>query len=78
MARDKMSGARLLVCPLDLDQPAELNAQFTSREYGSKQDSFSACWTTSSSVPCKLRWAIIPVCAGDDQNARLSVMQGRQ
>ena len=76
MAYNKISGARLLVCSLDLDQPAELEAQFTSRHYGSKLESFSAGWTTRSSMPCKLRWAMIPVCAGDDQNARLSVVQG--
>jgi hypothetical protein len=66
MACDEMSGARLLVCSLDLDQPAELEAQFTSRHYGSRHESFSACWTTKLSAPFKLRWAIVPVCAGEN------------
>jgi hypothetical protein len=75
IACDMISGARLLVRPLDLDQHAKLETQFTSRHYGSKLESSSACWTTRSSAPCKLRWAIIPVCAGDDQNERINVVQ---
>jgi len=75
MARDTMSGACLIVCSLDLDQPVELEAQFTSRHYGSKAASFSACWMTKVSAPVKLRWAIAPVCAGEDAQARLSVVQ---
>ena len=75
IACDVSSGAHLLVRPLDLDQHAELEARFTSRHYGSKLESLSACWTTKTSVPCKLRWAIIPVCAGDDQNERLSLLK---
>ncbi len=66
LACDKMSGARLLVCSLDLDQLPELEAQFTSRHYGSRDESFSACWTTKLSIPSKLRWAIVPVCAGEE------------
>jgi hypothetical protein len=73
MAYDQETGVRLVVCPLDLDQPAELEAQFTSRRYGSKQPSVSACWTTRTGVPCKLRWAIVPVSAGEDRNERLKV-----
>jgi len=47
----------------------------TSRQYGSKTNSVSACWTTEISGPCKLRWAIIPVCAGDDLHARINVIK---
>lgn len=75
MAHDKMTGARLLICSLDLKKPAELEAQFTSRHYGAKAESLSACWITRTSVPCNLRWAVIPVCAGDDQNERLSLLK---
>lgn len=79
IASDVVSGASLLVWPLDLNQPAELEAQFTSRQYGSKLESLSARWTTKISAPDKfhkLRWAVIPVCAGDDAHARLVVVQG--
>lgn len=76
-ARDEITGGCLIVRSLDLDQSAELEVLFTSRHYGSRAESLSACWTTKTRVPCKLRWAIIPVCAGDDQNERLRVLQGQ-
>jgi hypothetical protein len=60
IAEDESGGARLLVRSLDLDQPAELEAQFTSRHYGAKRESTSACWTITTSMPCKFRWALIP------------------
>ena len=66
IAGGQISGAHLLVRSLDLDQPAELEAQFTSRHYGSKVESVAACWTTNTSVPCKLRWSIVPLGAGED------------
>jgi hypothetical protein len=77
MAGDKMSGACLIVSSLDLDQPAALEAQFTSRHYGSRAESISASWSTRTNVPYKLRWAIVPVCAGEDLNERSSLV-GRQ
>ena len=70
IARDQMSGARLIVRSLDLHRPAELEAQFTSRHYGSKAASFSACWTTKTSAPCKLRWAIVPLRGGENEAER--------
>jgi len=75
IASDRVSGARLVICALDLDEAAELEAQFTSRQYGSKVESVSACWTPEMSVPGRLRWAIIPVCPGEDLNARMNVVQ---
>src|SRR6185295_11231632 len=59
IAADEVSGIRLLVRSLDLDQAAELEAQFTSRHYGSKVESVAACWTTNTSMPSKLRWSIV-------------------
>lgn len=76
VAVDKNSGALLLVRSLDLSSNAELEAQFTSRHYGSRTESLTACWKTTTSFPCKLRWAIIPVCAGDDYIARMNILQG--
>ncbi|HEV7798518.1 MAG TPA: alginate lyase family protein [Pyrinomonadaceae bacterium] len=75
LARDTGSGAYLIVRSLDLDQAAELEAQFTSRHYGSKDESVSACWTAKSTLPSKLRWAIMPVCAGEDIEERLRVIK---
>jgi hypothetical protein len=78
VARDPVSGARLLVCSLDLDVAAEVQTQFNSQQYGSKVESSSVCWTTRTGVHDKfrkLRWAIIPVRAGEDAQDRLRVVQ---
>lgn len=75
MACDQQSGACLIVGSLDLDQPAELEPQFTSRHYGSRTPSVSACWTTRITVPCKLRWAIVPVAVAEKLEERAGVVQ---
>jgi hypothetical protein len=77
MVRDETSGACLLVCSLDLDQPAKLETQFTSRHYGSRAESLSACWATKTNVPYKLRWAIVPVCVGENPGERLNVSKSK-
>jgi hypothetical protein len=71
IAGDEISGARLIVRSLDLDQPAELQTQFTSRHYGSKVESVTVCWTTNIRVPCKLRWSIVLLREGEDPSERL-------
>jgi hypothetical protein len=76
VACDKRSGARLFVCPIELRQPPRFEPQFSSRHYGSKFPSASACWEIKTDVPCKLRWAIIPVCPGEDDSERLSMARG--
>ena len=76
MARDIASGIGLFVCaitPGDVGRPT-LESQFVSRHYGSKLPSITACWSIQMSVPCKLSWAIVPVCAGEDQNERLGLV----
>ena len=73
IASDANNGIRLLVRSLDLDQPAELETQFTSRHYGSKVESVAACWTTNTSVPCKLRWSIVLLREGEDPSERCVV-----
>jgi hypothetical protein len=74
VARDKMSGACLIVRSLDLVKATEREAQFTSSHYGFKSPSFSGCWTTKVSAPTKLRWAIVPVRPDEDKNERLRVI----
>lgn len=78
IARDPVTGTRLLVCALDLDRPPEVQTQFTSTQYGSKLESSSVCWTTRTGVHDKfrkLRWAVIPVCSGEEVQDRLGVVQ---
>ena len=77
IARDPMSGPCLIVRSLDLDQAATLEAQFTSRHYGSKAESISACWTTRTNLPYKLRWAIVPVRASENPAERMTLDFGR-
>ncbi len=50
---DPSSGHRLFIRSLDLKQPAELESNFTSKDYGEKLDSVSACWTVQCSMPAK-------------------------
>lgn len=75
VAEDKSGGTRLFLCPLDLDQSAKLETQFTSRNYGCRAESVSAYWTVKATMPFQLRWAIVPVCAGERPEERLKVVQ---
>jgi hypothetical protein len=75
VAVDKMGGARLFICPIELRQNPQLEPQFSSKNYGSKVPSVSASWTVKTGVPCRLRWAIIPVCAGGNELERLDMLR---
>jgi uncharacterized heparinase superfamily protein len=74
MAHAELSKGCLIVRSLDLKQAAELEAQFTSRHYGSKDETVSACWVTKTTLPRKLRWAIVPVSPDEGQNERLRLV----
>ncbi len=78
VAYDKITAARLFVCSLDVKEGLELQPQFVSRDYGSKQPSITACWSTSSTAPAKFRWAIVPICAKEDERQRLSVIKSSE
>jgi hypothetical protein len=73
-ACDMMTGAQLFVAALDLDVAPEFEPRFTSRDYGEKTASVSACWTRRAIAPCKFRWAIVAACAGEDETERLSLI----
>jgi hypothetical protein len=75
LAHDKNSGVRLLVHPLDLKKLPELEPQFTSRDYGAKEPSVTARWSTRAVLPYKLRWLLIPICSDDDEGERLKVIE---
>ncbi|HKR01176.1 MAG TPA: alginate lyase family protein, partial [Pyrinomonadaceae bacterium] len=66
LACDKMTGARLVVAPLDLEAAPEFEPRFISRDYGAKSESVSACWTVRAAAPCRYRWAIVPACKGEE------------
>lgn len=74
VAWDKMgdnASPRLFVCASDLKEQPHLEEQFTSKHYGSRLPSTSAYWSVRVSLPCKLRWAIVPVGAGEREEDRL-------
>ena len=73
-ACDKITRASLVVAALDLSAPPLLETFFTSRNYGEKQQSISACWTVRVKTPCIFRWAIVPICASDREEERFAVI----
>jgi hypothetical protein len=73
-AYDKMTGAQLFIVALDLDEVPEFEPRFMSRDYGAKSASVSACWTVRAAAPCTFRWALVPACAGEDEQERLSLI----
>jgi hypothetical protein len=73
LACEKISGACLVVRSLDEAEDLELESQFVSRDYGSKQPSKTACWSRRVSGPARFRWALIPICAGEVEGERLEV-----
>jgi hypothetical protein len=71
-ALDANTGARLVVLALDLTQPPELEQCFSSSDYGAKKPSVSACWTLRARPPLRLRWAIVPLGASENDDKRLA------
>jgi len=72
MAYEQRSGAKLLVLPLDAKTKPECETQFTSSDYCEKRMSIAARWSVSGSAPCSFRWAIVPVCSGENEAERLA------
>jgi hypothetical protein len=71
---DKRKGARLLIAVHGLDVKAELESQFSSRDYGNKQPSQSVCWTLKRTTPFSVKFAIIPVDIDENEHDRLAVL----
>lgn len=69
------SAPRLVVCALDVPEPPALEPRFTSKQYGSRRPTVSACWSVKASLPYRLRWAIVPVRAGESIEERMKVVQ---
>jgi hypothetical protein len=72
---DAANGARLLVVPLDTNAQAAVESRWTSRDYGERVPSQSVCWTVRADAPLRVAWALVPVCAGEDEGARLEVVR---
>ncbi|MGB8510817.1 MAG: heparinase II/III-family protein, partial [Pyrinomonadaceae bacterium] len=72
---DRITGARLLIISLDGRDAVSLEPRFSSRDYGEKRASQSACWTIRAHAPLRLRWALVPVRPSDDEGERLSLIE---
>ena len=82
-ACDKINGARLLIAyqkPDDqrrqsmvnrTDLEAKLEPRSSSNDYGAKKPSISACWSARTALPYSAHFAIIPVCAKENDRERL-------
>lgn len=80
LAYDKMSGARLMIGALGAAPRPDLEKQFISKNYYSKEPSITACWRSTSEVPCTFQWILIPACGsaeGSTANMNLRFEQAR-
>jgi hypothetical protein len=72
---DEATGARLFIVPVGVESPPEIEPRWTSRDYGERAPSQSACWAVRASAPLEVVWALVPVSAGEDVGARLGLAQ---
>lgn len=77
IAHEKINGARLFIISLDADVSPDLEARWTSRDYGAKMPSVSVCWTVQSNVPLIKRFALVPVCPGEDERTRIEKVRAK-
>jgi hypothetical protein len=73
---DTASGARLVVWALDGHEGVVVEPRWSSREYGAKEESAAAVWKIRATVPLRVRWLLLPICAGEDEVARLQLALG--
>lgn len=72
---DERTGARLLIVPFGIAVEPSIEARRTSRDYGECVASQSLCWTLDADAPLKVSWSLVPVCAGEDERARLALIE---
>lgn len=71
---DKMSGARFLILARGLTAEPNLESRFSSRDYGAKASSVSACWQMRAALPFAARFVLVPVRADEDKSERLRLI----
>lgn len=74
--RDESTGARLLIVSLDELKGVAVDPRWSSRDYGSKRESAAAVWTLRAGATLRARWLLVPLCAGEDERARLELARG--
>jgi hypothetical protein len=72
---DEASGASLFVIPLGELGGLTVEPRWSSRDYGSKEESAAAVWKLRAAAPLEARWLLVPVCAGEDARARLELLR---
>jgi hypothetical protein len=72
---DERSGARLLIFAHGIETTPTIETNWTSRDYGERVASQSLCWTVRANAPLKVAWTLIPICAHDDEAARLKLVE---
>jgi hypothetical protein len=68
---DPTSGARLIIASLEELGDVAVEPRWSSRDYGSKEQSAAAVWKVRATAPLYLHWLLLPVCAGEETAARL-------
>jgi hypothetical protein len=71
---DAATGARLVVASVEELENVSVEPRRSSRDYGSKEESAAAVWKVKAAVPLRVRWLLLPVCAGEDVRARLELL----
>ena len=52
----------------------QIEPQFSSTDYGAKEESVSVCWKMNTTLPFGLRFLLIPICVGEDEEERLRLV----
>jgi hypothetical protein len=73
----KICGVGLLVVPLEGlgDVSVELESLWSSCDYGAKAPSLAARWTIAAEAPLLVRWALVPVRAGETEAEKMKLIE---
>lgn len=70
---DNAARARLFIVSLEELENVSVEPRRSSRGYGHRDESAAAVWKVNAAVPLRARWLLLPVCAGEDEGARLEL-----
>jgi hypothetical protein len=65
------TGAKLLIMAEGFNARPKLEARFSSRDYGAKLASVSACWSRRAAPPFRVNFTIVPVSPDDCEDERI-------
>jgi Heparinase II/III N-terminus/Heparinase II/III-like protein len=70
---DKMNGARLLIRGIALAGEPELESRYSSRDYGAKEPTATACWSARTALPFTARFALVPFRSDERDSERVAI-----